>query len=1258
MARKKKTLVDRPSLPQRHNNALATDIDDMYSLVLGGMNKSEPQSESSSTLKLLSQLQQESKVEEEEEEEGDFYTGCNPYTEIERRGPLYYNGEQSSRYWEYDRYKDEIPPLLKEHRQGGEDIMQALSALAKSNHTQAPSDHRGSIVRYNEQTTSAIDGLGQQQQLALPAPTEPLLPDSNSNTGSTEPSRVNDTSPGVNLAQNIESVLANLSNLGAINNAGSQAAATIIKTTENGSAGGNLDVQMASSNNSLASKRSLKLLENKDGKLVEASFPINGREPLRITEVVELAKHAGSSTLADDLQKYPEDGTLLRLSNLATHSPSLPSNYNHNGVSLKTQPLAPNGDTQHESHVRERLGNGAVSKPVSSINPEFTKPADHFTHQDKATNLNGTDISPSTTSQYGELKSSKAPSQGYLRFGRQDLSRGESWIPNKSSVATPKTDSFTTNYSQRPHLSQTQDNNGTDTYRPRTWIREGFEPPSKKHKFEPANTKYDSYRPTYSGERKHFGSYGSGSQKSQNYSNKFNNSVPSGREAGFKVFGKPKFEMIPYTKEQVEKFLNESLSHPNLKIAYFVQKSQELVHNAHESLVIGKSLQSVLNYHKFIKAAIKCLLILVKKYTKELNPHQLVSIYYKIARLYLSETESFDLAEAYATRAQTICRDHSLVEFQFFCDLLMIEIYEKIDITMVVGFAQRRVAYYEEGGFHLLATCLQLARMKYLLISDVTFALINLQRFVKDPKLHPTVKEIALVYLAGLHNFRGDHAAAVELLRGYEVKAAQQPFEAYVLMTKLLANVSLNNTPESKFLIKELMRFLNEGEKSNWEQWQINGDIKFHIKGELNIEFDFVVSWLPVVDFKTMLYFLSGIAYLHAIGDRSKVCFEKAYSSIGHAQDDLKLNRNLAKYFTANEVQQRYLKLQYIRYLVQFYQQWQLFLNDDMKMVFLNDFMTANNKCFTRDEYTIFKPMYPYINYMFALYYHSRGDIQAAKFYYLKVRNMTSSLLENDAGASLQQMNNGLGGDTVRPHGNFSELNVYATFHLIILLDYEVNEIMLKKDTTESQLAVEKFTAIRNTLFDEFSTVNKQPPNHADSFQYNFVIYDKLLCMTLEIIMTLLRDIPPDLEIKDLRLMLVKIGDKTTFYFISFILTYFLVIKTSGTNDKMRFVTKCLDVLPKSRSEMIQGSLGDKEQVSISESADSCRVLLLRELMEMNKSIGFHKHVDMQKLQLERLYKLLALRYGTLEENVTYDPTFKILSKVKSANEDIEMKDA
>lgn len=1258
MARKKKTSVDKPPLPQRHNNALATDIDDMYSLVLGGMNRSEPQSESNSTLKLLSQLQQESRVEEEEEEEeeGSFYTGYNPYKEIERRGPLYYDGEQSSRYWEYDRYKDEIPPLVKEHRQDGEDIMQALSALAKSNNMQAPLDHHGSIVQ-------AIEGPGQQQQqLALPAPTESHLLNGNLNTRSTEPNRINDTSPGVNLAQNIESVLANLSNLGAINNTGLQAAATTIETTGNGSAGESLDVQMVSSSNSALKDPVLKLLENKDGKLVEASFSMNRDEPLRISKVVELEKTAGSFTQADGHQKYPEDGALLCLSNLASHSLSLQSNHTHNGVSLETQTLAPNGDTQHENYVREWAGSGAVNKPAnkpaSSIDPEFTKPVDHFTPQHKATNSNGADISPSKASQYGELKSSKAPAQGYLRFGRQDLSRGESWIPNKSSVATAKADSYTTNYSQRPHLSHTQDNNGTDTYRPRTWVREGFEPPSKKHKFEPANTKYDSYRPSYSGERKHSGSYGSGSQKPQHYSNKFSNSAASGREADFKVFGKPKFEMIPYTKEQVEKFLNESLSHPNLKIAYFVQKSQELVHNAHESLVVDKSLQSVLNYHKFIKAAIKCLLILVKKYTKELNPHLLVSIYYKIARLYLDETESFDLAEAYATRAQTICRDHSLVEFQFFCDLLVIEIYEKIDITMVVGFAQRRVAYYEEGGFHLLATCLQLARMKYLLISDVTFALVNLQRFVKDPKLHPTVKEIALVYLAGLHNFRGDHAAAVELLRGYEVKAAQQPFEAYVLMTKLLANVSLNNTPESKFVIKELMRILNEGEKSNWEQWQINGDIKFHIKGELNIEFDFVVSWLPVVDFKTMLYFLSGIAYLHAIGDRSKVCFEKAYSSIGHAQDDLKLNRNLAKYFTANEVQQRYLKLQYIRYLVQFYQQWQLFVNDDMRMVFLNDFMTANNKFFTRDEYTMFKPMYPYINYMFALYYHSRGDIQAAKFYYLKVRNMTSSLLENDASTSLQQMNNGLGGDTVRPHGNFSELNVYSTFHLIILLDYEVNEIMLKKDTAESQLAVEKFTAIRNTLFDEFSTVNKQPPKHADSFQYNFVIYDKLLCMTLEIIMTLLRDIPPDLEIKDLRLMLVKIGDKTTFYFISFILTYFLVIKTSGTNDKMRFVTKCLDVLPKSRCEMVQGPLGNKEQVSISESADSCRVLLLRELMEINKNIGFHKHVDMEKLQLERLYKLLALRYGTLEENVTYDPTFKILSKVKSENEDVEMKNA
>lgn len=92
------------------------------------------------------------------------------------------------------------------------------------------------------------------------------------------------------------------------------------------------------------------------------------------------------------------------------------------------------------------------------------------------------------------------------------------------------------------------------------------------------------------------------------------------------------------------------------------------------------------------------------------------------------------------------------------------------------------------------------------------------------------------------------------------------------------------------------------------------------------------------------------------------------------------------------------------------------------------------------------------------------------------------------------------------------------------------------------------------------------------------------------------------------------------------------------------------------KTEVVETPVG-KEQVSTSESVDSCRVFLLRSLMEVDESNGLHTQVDLEKGQLERLCKLVAHRYTTLKENVTYDPTFKVLSQVKSVKNDVEMKD-
>ncbi|KAI5953933.1 hypothetical protein CANMA_004772 [Candida margitis] len=1289
MARKKIASIFKPYIP--NNSALTNDINDMYSLVSRGLNGLEQQSESNSTLKLLNQLQEEPKSKEN----GSYYREYNG-TESNTQ---HFNEGNSLGYPKFDQYSEEASapyegPDTDAGKGRGEDLIQPLKELAESRHV--------STSQYKENTASNDHAIEGSRKLPLSPPKPQMsqkeLPNVRSeDDDGTPPSNHVETQTKGGETKN--EIRRKLSKYGALPKAGTQATLTekeaAAEILKNGHSARTEDIAMCSSMSGQLERFKIKPVETTNNKptgatstsSVQASANMRGKIPWNNlasissgtrTETLENKKKEDTSfrsppnnflhASGHDLHSKLVDSSSFTRSTESKHFKQYEKALDKTKESFTNTPFQKNrskpteGGFEHATLKKKAQATGPSStgprkQTFVTSTESFIKKA-NLNKSAKPGSLDYSSNSPAEKPPYKAKEPSMNTVHEYQRFGRQDLSKGERWVPINDAYASGKSQSYSgNNLHTKPRSSREEENKGYKTHKPRTWAHEGSEPPNKKFKPEPVHSRADSYRPTYSTERKRLGSFDAGFMKPQINVKSFNNQPQTDTHADLKLPGKLRFEMVPYSKQQVEHFLSESLTHPNLKIAYFVQTSQELVSKAHGSLVSGKSSQSVLDYHKFIKAAIKCLLILTKTYKKELTPHQLVSIYYKLAVLYLHETESIDLAEAYATTASSVCRDHSLIELGFFCDLLKIEIYENYNVTMVDGFVLGRVAHYEDAGYHLLASCLQLARIKYLLASDVTLALVNLQRLIKAPKLHPTIKKIALVYVAGLQNYRGDPDIAVEFLKGVDTTKDSQPFVAYVLMTKLLANMNLNSTSEVKHLLRMLMELFNDGTKSNWNQWSVHGDIKFHVKGESDIEFDFVVPWLPVSDFNIMLYFLSGVAYLHSMGDQSKVCFTKALKLIGDAQENLKLNKSLAKYLTAYEARKRNLKLRYYKYLIQYYQQWQSFIDDNSKIASLNEFMNANNKGFNREEITMFTPLFPYINYMVAMYYHSRGDIQAAKFYYLKVRNWTS-IVADEPTISLQQMSNGLGGNAVSPSGKFSELYIYSTFHLIILLDYEITEIISKEETEESKQAVEKFSGIRNTLSDEFALASKVPVK-ADQFQSSFVNTNKLLKITVEIIMRVLKDLPPDFAANELKSMLVKIGDKTTFYFIYFLISYALVFKISGTTETNKVIKRCLDLLPKSKSDVVEMPSGKKVQVSISESVDSCRVFLLRSLMQVHESNGLHSQVDMEKVQLERFYKLLAPRYAMLAENVIYDPTFQSLAQSQAEEkQDVEMNNA
>ncbi|KAI5951826.1 hypothetical protein KGF54_004901 [Candida jiufengensis] len=698
-----------------------------------------------------------------------------------------------------------------------------------------------------------------------------------------------------------------------------------------------------------------------------------------------------------------------------------------------------------------------------------------------------------------------------------------------------------------------------------------------------------------------------------------------------------------YNETEILKYLKENKHHPKLKIAFFTTQADHFLKLAHESIVKDKTCNFDTNYRKFIKAAIKSLLILLKKYDQHMWPELKISTYFKLAKIYFDETESYELADKYINKAIVISKKDNLPREGFFCDLLLIQIYEKIDLQAASSFIGRRIDQYQDRPSNVFGQCFKLMRIRNLLVTETSLAFIHLQRLLKEQTLNHTIKKIANLYLANLLTHRGDPAKAIEIIKNIdESKETKHPFKAYILMTRLLAFMSLNQYAEAKSVGKQLVNVISECEKSKWNHWLPHGEIKFTIKVDPDDyksgEIKFLIPWLTVAEFKIIFYLITSVSIMHGKKEQASVGFEKALKSLTKAKNELRNNEVVSRYVTIETSRQKIIKLKFLRYLVQFYQQWFSFLNNDMKIQQINEFMIANNEFFTKEEYIIFKSLYANMYYIIGIYYHSKGDIQAAKYYYLKVRNMTT-LIDQSPSVSLVQLNAGIGCYPCNPQGRFSELYIFSTIQLVMLLDFEIDQMLEIQKSNKLMLINE---TIRNQMGNDLALA-LQSSKHSDIFRQNFISRNEISRVTINIIMSILHNVEPPKE--NFRSILNRLGDNTYFYLIYFLVSI-AYSYTAYSGEKLRILKTCSEILPSSKALEVDTKHG-KMMISSSESSDSCRVFLLRDLIQGYLANGDRDKVEMINLQLERFCELLENKYETLTNNVIYDSD---VEKFKTSN--------
>ncbi|KAI5964662.1 uncharacterized protein KGF55_001731 [Candida pseudojiufengensis] len=772
---------------------------------------------------------------------------------------------------------------------------------------------------------------------------------------------------------------------------------------------------------------------------------------------------------------------------------------------------------------------------------------------------------------------------------------------------------------------------------------EGQEPPYKRKKaFESSAPRkpVDTYRPT---------------QNTTSSSSSLSRPTTSGNQepTEYKTFDNDfdyvEFERNAKKKEKsygfrdVNNFLHNN-AHYKLKLAYYATQSEKFLKLAHESIVKDHTGEYENNYNNLIKASIKCLLVLIKKYDNNLYPKLKVSTYYKLAKILFEETQSYDLAQTYINKAISISKKEKYTREAFSCEIFLIQIYEKIDLQQAINFISRKIEQYQRDPHNIYGQLFKLLKIKYLFVNESSLAFVQLQRLAKEKDLNPIIKKVSTIYIAGLLIHRGDPSKALDILKDSDIDEAKETkysVKCYILIIKLLAYMSLNLNRDAKRTCKALQAVYNLNDSKRWAHWLPTGEVKFGIQSTNMSEIKFFVPWLTVREFKILYYLITSVSSMHSKLELSNIGFEKALKYVNKAEKEITNNIDNSKYMTKQSYEQQIIKLKYYKFLIQFYQQWYSFLTNDFKISYIKEFMNLNNKNFTKPEYIIFKNLYSNMYYIIGMYYHSKADIQAAKYFYMKVRNMTKStdLQQQPQLQSIQdsliQINSGIGSDLCRPTGKFNELYIYSTVQLVVLLNYEINE-MIEHDRLKeikNNKLIEINGDIRNSMSDELANA-LDIPNHSDIFRSNFLTKNEIIRITIILIMSILHDFnPPD---ENYKFYMSRLNEKTHFYFIYFLCTMAYSLMSIG-EDKRRIIDRCLKMLPNSNSQEIKTKTNGKILISTSESADSCRISLLEKLRSNYADLGDRKQVEMINLQLERLFNLLKVKYTTLSKNVIYE---------------------
>jgi hypothetical protein len=674
----------------------------------------------------------------------------------------------------------------------------------------------------------------------------------------------------------------------------------------------------------------------------------------------------------------------------------------------------------------------------------------------------------------------------------------------------------------------------------------------------------------------------------------------------------------------------EMLCNPRTKssfrIDYLLHLSEEFLTQAHSQVLLCNAPNGQLNYFKLVKLSIKSLHLVVQNYHRHLSSDLLLKIYYKLAKVYFFDTASIDLAEKYIYKSISVASKNNLIQNEFVAEYLQVQILQKSNPNIVLNHLDEKIDQFSSNSN--LGTFFKILKIQTLLLTDCSRALIHLQTLCKNS--HTVLQIYCLLLQGNLHLYRGNPKQCLCLLDDVDLAVSTMvdnstipvQLEAMTLLLRLHTTIRMNNYSSAKVYMKRLSNFIMEQQNLGWKSWNEDGvfELTLPVSSDDNsVTVPCQISWLNSDEFVIMYYFFTAICLFYdANKSKSKKVFEKCIQIIEkqllQLTGDLKSSRNL----TLQQLKKKVIRLKFIKYNVNYYQAWLMFLNSDFSSIsHLNEYMLAyNNQEFTDEEYSYFKLLMPRIFYLIAIYYQFQGDVQAAKYYYCKVHNMESTPPDSSRRTWELQFELGLGCDTISPQNEFSELYIFSTMHLLILNEFEWSELSEEGNRNSKTYHYKVNSELQSRLMQAFD--RKKSSNE---FDMNFVSCDELVQLTYQSLLRITTG-TNDQENHYVDTIVNVLRNHKFDYTYAFTYKLFLYIAYTKCTDlaiKMKFQEKCLKTIA---------------EPCLSDSDRMINTLILKGLVDQFKLNGEMDKANMAELQMQYFCDSLHEKFHFLLNNV------------------------